>query len=98
MSHVHQKDNCKWKKHFGLLLKNIFSTYDLDYIAFSQEYMWSTSTIRYWFIGRSLPQRAALSKLQIFLSQHIENQNPHNIQMSEHIKNIFCKKKTGRFF
>lgn len=98
MSRIRQKHDLKWKKHFGILLRNIFNAYELDYSAFSEEYSWSTSTIRYWFIGRSLPHRDALSNLKVYFSEHIKNQNPHNMQMAAQIKNIFLQENNTAIY
>lgn len=89
------KDDITWRKIFGQILKVIFSIYDLTYDDFAAHYQWSSSTVRYWVIGRNLPSRTALKKLKEFLLQNIPDDTKQSQQLYEQIKIIF--KAAGAF-
>lgn len=52
-----QKDKNEWKRGFGHILKAVFNSFEIDYNEYAKNHSISDSTIRYWFIGRSLPQK-----------------------------------------
>ena len=87
------RDNADWKKQFGIFLKRFFDKYDLDYSCFAEKYHWSTSTIRYWFIGRSLPQRKGILNIKEYLSNNIPCNSRQDEQIYEEIKNFFAKQE-----
>ena len=86
------RDNADWKKQFGIFLKRFFDKYDLD-SCFAEKYHWSTSTIRYWFIGRSLPQRKGILNIKEYLSNNIPCNSRQDEQIYEEIKNFFAKQE-----
>ena len=86
------RDNADWKKQFGIFLKRFFDKYDLDYSCFAEKYHWSTSTIRYWFIGRSLPQRKGILNIKEYLSNNIPCNSRQDEQIYEEIKNFLDRK------
>lgn len=96
------RDNADWKKQFGIFLKRFFDKYDLDYSCFAEKYHWSTSTIRYWFIGRSLPQRKGILNIKEYLSNNIPCNSRQDEQIyfsarerrgQHHVPIILCQKK-----
>ena len=68
---MRKKDNLVWKQQFGKFLRRFFDRYNIDYSCLADKYYWSSSTIRYWFIGRSLPQQSALLNIKEYLSVRI---------------------------
>lgn len=67
MEQHRKKDDLFWKKSFGIFLKEIFdNVYEVDYKECAEKNYWSASTIRYWLIGRNLPQRTSLNTLMAF--------------------------------
>lgn len=89
------KDDITWRKIFGQILKVIFSIYDFTYEDFATHHQWSSSTVRYWAIGRNLPSRTALMKLKEFLLQNIPDDTKQSQQLYEQIKIFF--NDTGLF-
>lgn len=83
------KDDITWRKGFSQIFKVIFSIYDFTYENFATHYQWSSSTVRYWVIGRNLPSRTALMKLEEFLLQNIPNDTEQTQQLYEQIKFFF---------
>lgn len=83
------KDDITWRKGFSKILKVIFSIYDFTYEDFAAYHQWSSSTVRYWSIGRNLPQRIALVKLKEFLLQNIPNDTKQSQQLYEQIRGFF---------
>ena len=67
--------------------------YDLDYSCFAEKYHWSTSTIRYWFIGRSLPQRRGILNIKEYLSDNIPYDPMRDEQIYEEIKKSFTERE-----
>ena len=61
--------------------------------CFAEKYHWSTSTIRYWFIGRSLPQRKGILNIKEYLSNNIPCNSRQDEQIYEEIKNFFAKQE-----
>lgn len=57
----------------------------------ADKYYWSPSTIRYWFIGRSLPQRDARLSIKEYLSEKIPTGSWQDEQIYEEIRNFFEK-------
>ena len=81
-------DNLIWKREFGVLLKRFFDQYDLDYELFAKQYSWSTSTVRYWFYGRSLP-RDGLVNIKAFFMENLKGNQQHDVIIYEEIKDFF---------
>lgn len=87
MGQHRKKDDLFWKKEFGLMLRKLFEdVYKVDYQDFAKKYYVSDSTIRYWLMGRNLPQHDFLRKLMIFFDScpqcdaHIQNKFYRDIQ------------------
>lgn len=91
-------DNKEWKQEFGMLLKKIFEQYSLDHKVFAKEYHWSESTIRYWFLGKNLPQPNAILNIKKFLYDNIPNDFERNQQMNDIIKMIFTQKDMEQIY
>lgn len=86
-------NNSAWKQQFGKFLKRFFDRYNLDYSCFAEKYHWSTSTIRYWFIGRNLPQRRGMLNIKEYLSDNIPANSEQDEQIYEEIKIFFAEQK-----
>lgn len=83
MTRRYTKDDKEWKKGFGHIMKAAFDSFEIDYIEYAREHAISDSTVRYWFIGRSLPQKALFKGFKAFL----ENKIDINIEQSEAFRN-----------
>lgn len=94
MKKGYNRDSIIWKKQFGIILKRFFTQYNLDYRHFAEEYSWSTSTIRYWFEGRSCPKDGLTDIKEYFFNQ-IPNNSPCNQQLYGEIRTIFENQKVG---
>ena len=81
------------EKAIWRFLKRFFDLYDLDYSCFAEKYHWSTSTIRYWFIGRSLPQRRGILNIKEYLSDNIPYDPMRDEQIYEEIKKSFTERE-----
>ena len=81
------------EKAIWRFLKRFFDMYDLDYSCFAEKYHWSTSTIRYWFIGRSLPQRRGILNIKEYLSDNIPYDPMRDEQIYEEIKKSFTERE-----
>lgn len=88
MGREYKKDNAVWKHEFGVILTCLFKTYDLDYSSFAAQYNWSTSTVRYWLIGRSLPKEG-LAHLKEFFQNNIPINDIHDEQIYEELHVFF---------
>lgn len=82
---ISKEQKKEYRKLFGDLLKNTISQLDLNVEDFCSERSWSTSTVRYWCIGRSLPSHDALNSLQ----EYIEEQNIKGSVVKPYKKYIF---------
>lgn len=86
---VKQTTNEVWKKNFAIILKRVFCIYNLNYESCAEQYYWSSSTFRYWFTGRNLPRMEALNTLKSYLHEHIVDNDIHNEQLFEEIRDMF---------
>lgn len=93
MSQRSKEDNKSWKKQFGKFLKRFFDKYNLDYLCFAEKYHWSSSTVRYWFMGRSLPQAKGRMDIKEYLSDNIPLKSEQDEQIYEEIKSFFTEQK-----
>lgn len=91
MGRIYKKDDIIWKKLFTDILKFAFSLFNLNYQSFCDSYAWSSSTVRYWFNGRSLPQLEALENLKDFLVSNIVSDESCNIQFYDKVSQLFSQ-------
>lgn len=97
MGRVYKKDNAIWKQEFGVILTHLFRTYDLDYTVFANQYNWSSSTVRYWLIGRSLPKEG-LPHLKEFFQDNIPLNDIHAEQIYEELHAFFESQEVEHTF
>lgn len=97
MGRVYKKDNVIWKKNFGIILKRLFTQYELQYKLFAKEYNWSESAVRYWMCGKSLPSEALPSIKEFFYKKLPEKQACDKV-VYEEIQLIFEKQEAGRIY
>lgn len=98
MIRKYKVDNVMWKQKFGNLLKRFFDKYNIDYCCFAEEYHWSTSTIRYWFIGRSLPQQRGMLNIKDYLSRNIKCNSENDKGMYDEIEKLFAEQKMSNLY
>lgn len=79
-------DSDIWKNRFGKILKYIFFVYDLDYKIFSDKYQVHTSTVRYWFSGRSFPRNYSWESLKKYLLHNVKSELRKDTDVYEKIK------------
>lgn len=88
MGRKYNKDDAVWRKNFGVILRNLFILYSLDYTAFARQYNWSEATIRYWFNGRSLPKEG-LPNIKEYFYNNISSNRQKDEKMYEKVKDLF---------
>lgn len=89
MENKHYRNNLEWKTKFTKFLNLIFTVYNIDYKCFCDKYHYSSSTVRYWFCGRNLPQQSAFLELKDFLNNEITPENYHGNYIFNASKSIF---------
>ncbi len=77
-----------------------FDLYNLSYSEFAEIYHWSTSTIRYWFAGRSLPKQSGtgLYDLKEYLYNAIKSNQGHDKQVYEETKAFFLQQNQSKLY
>lgn len=79
------KDDYRFKKEFGELLRNIFTLYELDYLDFCKKYNVSDSTFRYWFNGVNLPQSQYMENIKEYLRLNLDDDNIKKVDLENFI-------------
>lgn len=71
MARQYRKDNKEWKKGFGIILKAFFDSFEIKYSDYADDHFISSSTVRYWFNGRCLPQKQYFQELKHYMKEEV---------------------------
>lgn len=88
---MRKKYNDVWKQNFATFIKRFFDKYGLDYRDFAKKYHWSESTVRYWFIGRNLPQQSGIFNVKEYLFENIHSNSEQDSQIYDQLEKIFIR-------
>lgn len=80
-----------WVERHGLILKEIFDTYELNYHDFAKAYDMNDATVRYWFEGHSFPNKYSQKSLDSYFLQEIENSPERDRQLRRRIQQLLGK-------
>ncbi len=97
MARVYEQDDATWKKIFGVILRELFNLYSLDYTSFASRYHWSEATVRYWFKGRSLPKEG-LTHIKEYFCNNIFPDSSKDEKLYEKVKNLFDRQDAIRIY
>ena len=89
MARQYRRDNREWKKGFGTILKAVFDSFEIDYMRYAGAHSISTSTMRYWFIGRSLPQKQYFQELKHYLKEEVMTSYDQNHEFHRALLDFF---------
>ena len=88
-------DNAKWRQIFGKILAVVFDRYSFDYETFAKEHYISSSTVRYWFLGRSCPSMSNLKDIKEFLVRAIPETSSVDEDVYSTILNYFQEQEAA---
>lgn len=89
MTRKYVKDNSAWKIGFGQVLKSVFESFEIEYEEFANKHDISPSAMRYWFNGRSLPQKFNFQKVKYFIKNEVTTNHEQTNNFKDALLNFF---------